>query len=90
MPIHAIKRILCHFLRDAAVVIHLGVVANSPQQTIDDAGRATRTPGDFPRSLFVYLHFEDLGGAPTNHFQVLGRIEVQVKGDSKSIAQRGR
>ena len=42
-----------HLERDRAVVANLGEVANTPEQPVGDAGRATRAPGDLGGRLSV-------------------------------------
>src|SRR6266508_1126808 len=47
---HPIQRVVRDFVRDSSLVIDLGVVANSPQQTVDDSRSAARSLRNFLRA----------------------------------------
>ena len=86
---HAIQRVICDFLRDAAVVIDLSVVADATQQTINDTWRAARASCNFARASVVHPDTEYLSRAFADDFEIFVRIEIEMKDYSEAATQRG-
>ncbi len=76
-----------HFLRDAAVVLHFGIIAHAPQKSVGDAGRAAAATGDFERARLVDADVEQARRAAHDAGELLGRVELQLVDDAEAGAQ---
>src|SRR5712691_5660205 len=85
---HAIERIVGDLSCYPPVVIDLGIVAHAAQQPINYARCAARAAGNFARAVFIDLNAENIRGALADNFEVFVGIEVQMKNDSETTAQR--
>ena len=86
---HSIERISRHFLRDMAVIDHLGDVADPSQQTVRNSGSSARPPRDLVSSGSVDLRFQYVGRTGHDYLQILDRIEIEVQWYAESASQRG-
>ena len=75
-------------LCDAPVVIDFSVVAHAAQQAIDDARRAARASRNLARAFVVDLDAENLSGTFADDFEIFVRVEVEMKDDAETSAQR--
>src|SRR5215213_9005715 len=84
---HAIQRVVCNFLVDAAVEIDLRIVVDAPKQSVDYARRAARPARDFTRPLTVDFNAKNVSGTFADHFEILVRVEVEMKDYAETSAQ---
>src|ERR1043165_6804094 len=75
---------------NSSVIIDFRIVAHAPQQPIHDARRPPRSARNLMRAAIVDLNIEDTRRSFADRFQILVRVKVQMKVDSKAAAQRRR
>jgi len=67
----------------------LRVVADSAEQAIGDAGRASGTAGDFGGAFAIDFHAEDFCGTLDDDAEIIVRVELEAQQKAEARAQRG-
>ncbi len=75
-------------LRDAAVALHVGIVAHAPQQAVGDAWGAARAARDLEGTLRIDGRIQQPGRPRDDARQLFGRVELQPRDDAEAVAQR--
>jgi len=87
IDLQQVERRIGDALIDAAIRFHLGVVADSAQQTIGYAWRAAGSLGDSTCAARIDRGVENGGGAVDDPLEILDAVELQALDDPEAIAQ---
>src|SRR6266446_2054152 len=76
-----------HLPRNKTVGTYLRVVTHALEETVGNARRPTRAPGNLSGAGLVNADLQQLGGAADDGLQLFLRIEVEADDHAKTVPQ---
>ena len=88
--VHQVKGRPGHFLRNDAVIFHLGEIPHPFQDTVGQPGGASAAPGHLQRAPGLNLHLQHPGRMQDDQLKLLHRVELQMMNHPEAVTQRRR